>query len=115
MARQAQFQHGPSVPFSEYPGTTTAKPFSVGVQLDTLSSCGFPLTQATQKQVALIAVAGPLFSVFVGLACLVVYRRRKDRPSWLVFLILARWENLTGGLPTDGAGCTLELRPKVEM
>jgi hypothetical protein len=44
--------------------------------------------QATSNQQALIAAAGPLFSVSVAVVSLLIYRKLKCRPSGLVFLML---------------------------
>jgi hypothetical protein len=46
-------------------------------------------TNATPAQVATIALAGPIFNLLIGTACWVLYRRRPDEPSALVFLMLA--------------------------
>jgi drug/metabolite transporter (DMT)-like permease len=44
--------------------------------------------QATTEQQALIAAAGPLFSVSVAAVCLMIYRKRRHKPSGLAFLML---------------------------
>jgi hypothetical protein len=46
--------------------------------------------EATPSQLAIIAAAGPLFSLAVGLVCWMLYRRRfRDRASGLAFLMIA--------------------------
>jgi hypothetical protein len=45
--------------------------------------------QASPEQQALIAASGPLFSVLVGVVCLLIYRKLKNKPSGLIFLMLA--------------------------
>jgi len=46
--------------------------------------------EATPRQLAIIAVSGPLFSLAVGAVCWVLYLRRfRDRPSGLAFLMIA--------------------------
>jgi hypothetical protein len=45
--------------------------------------------QASPRQLAIIAVSGPTFSLLVGVVCLVLYQRRfRDRPSGLGFLMM---------------------------
>jgi hypothetical protein len=60
------------------------------------SSTVFPMwvnpdsAEASPAQLAIIAVAGPIFSLLVGLLCWIVYRRRlRNRPSGLAFLMIA--------------------------
>jgi hypothetical protein len=46
--------------------------------------------EATPRQLAIIAVSGPLFSFAVGAVCWVLYQRRfRERPSGLGFLMMA--------------------------
>jgi hypothetical protein len=46
--------------------------------------------EAAPRQLAVIAVSGPLFSLTVGAVCCVLYQRRfRDRPSGLAFLMIA--------------------------
>ena len=46
--------------------------------------------EATPRQLAIIAVSGPLFSLAVGAVCWVLYHRRfRDRPTGLAFLMIA--------------------------
>ncbi len=46
--------------------------------------------EATPRQLAIIAVSGPLFSLAVGAVCWMLYQRRfRDRPSGLTFLMIA--------------------------
>jgi hypothetical protein len=46
--------------------------------------------EATPRQLALIAVSGPLFSLTVGLVCWILFQRRsRDSPSGLAFLMMA--------------------------
>ena len=46
--------------------------------------------EATPRQVAAIAVSGPLFSLAVGAVCWVLYQRRfRDRPSGFTALMIA--------------------------
>src|ERR1700724_3329681 len=46
--------------------------------------------EATPRQLAIIAVSGPLFSLAVGTVGWVLYQRRfRDRPSGLAFLMIA--------------------------
>ena len=46
--------------------------------------------EATSRQLAIIAVSGPLFSLAVGVVCWVLYQRRfRAGPSGLAFLMLA--------------------------
>ena len=56
--------------------------------------------EATSRQLAIIAVSGPLFSLAVGGVCWVLYQRRfKDRPSGLAFLMIAMWVLILSSAP----------------
>lgn len=47
-------------------------------------------SEATSKQIAVIAAAGPVFSLAVGLVCLALYQRPfRRRPSGLMWLMMA--------------------------
>jgi hypothetical protein len=46
--------------------------------------------EATPRQLAIIALSGPFFSLAVGAVCRVLYQRRfRERPSGLGFLMIA--------------------------
>lgn len=46
--------------------------------------------EATSKQLAIIAAAGPVFSLAVGIVCLALYQRRfRRRPSGVMWLMMA--------------------------
>src|SRR5688572_29374321 len=44
---------------------------------------------ATTTEVAIIAAAGPLFSLVVGICCWALYKRRRERPMALPLFMLA--------------------------